>query len=118
MTPASNGYKLLVLFIFCVDLIGLNWISCVDLPESGFAVFWILSISWSRQHTAQDRDILYKWTHRITGQIAGYSGQTLTVNYVNRTVVRSDWFNYCIFVLLYELLRSSQLIVINISIDK
>ena len=48
----------------------------------------------------------------ITGQIVGYSGQTcLTVNYMDRTVVRSDWF---IIVLLYELLRVSPFTLISI----
>ena len=37
-------------------------------------------------------------TGRITGQIAGYSGQT----YLLVTVVRSDWFHYCVIVCTIE----------------
>ena len=42
----------------------------------------------------------------------------LNVNYVDRTVVRSNWFHYCIHLLLNKLLRTSQLIVIIILIVK
>ena len=35
---------------------------------------------------------------RITGQITGYSGQTL----LSVTVARSDWFHYCIIVCTVE----------------
>ena len=31
---------------------------------------------------------------RITGQIAGY-GNTLNCSYMDRIVVRLDWFHYC-----------------------
>ena len=56
---------------------------------------------------------------RITGQIAGYSGQTFSiVSLADRTVVMSDWFQYSIIVLLYELLRESQLTLIIIVIVK
>ena len=46
---------------------------------------------------------IWKWIfcviERITGLIAGYSGQTcITINYMNRTVVGSDWFHYYIII--------------------
>ena len=57
----------------------------MDLPEKGFAVYWILFTSWS--------------TGWITGKIAGLSGQIfLTVNEADKTVVKSDLFHYHIIV--------------------
>ena len=36
---------------------------------------------------------------QITAQIDGYDGPNFsTVNYVDRTVSRSNWFHYCIIV--------------------
>ena len=42
----------------------------------------------------------------------------LTDNNVGRTVVTSDWFHYCVMILLFKLLRVSQLTVIIILIIK
>ena len=54
-------------------------------------------------HRSQDTDICVlmdtRWiTVQITGEMAGYSGQTL----LSVTVGRSDWFHYCIIVCTVE----------------
>ena len=68
----------------------------MDLPESGFGVFWILFNSWSRHRSCADtitsryRYFVFVGVEWITGQIAGYSELTcFIVKYMNRTVVRS-----------------------------
>ena len=45
-------------------------------------------------------------------------GTNLSVKYMDSTVVWSDWFHYFIIVLLYKLLRVSQLTVIILLIVK
>ena len=88
----------------------------MDLPESGFAVFGILFTFWSEEYSCADIlniciyfvlldcEQLKEYKHFVSVCRTDFRKDcwmqlaNLTVNYVNGTVVRSDWFHHCMIV--------------------
>ena len=76
----------------------------MDLSESEYAAFSMLFTSWGGQHSYADTLNIRIYIFYVTECRMDHSTDcwiqwtNLTVNYMDRSVVRLDWFQYCIIV--------------------